>query len=96
MSDYSDDMFLHIGDDTNIHGEYYPKIYREKYSIKDNKDYWVTKDGKKVYPKYMKDSHILNTIKMIEKSCVNAKYNPKDFKIYNLLVKELVDRNITA
>lgn len=92
MSDIVDDMMLHFGDDMHPEWRGYIPTEREKYSIKDNKDYWVTRAGQKIYPHEMKESHIRNTITLIKRNCSNSGLNPTDYKIYNLLVEELNKR----
>lgn len=60
----------------------------EYYSIRDNKGYWVSQDGTKRYPSQFKFSHLVNTIKLIERRAYDHYVMPEDFKIYNLLKME--------
>lgn len=92
MSDFVDDIFMQIGNDQCPEWEQYQAKINVRYSFMDNKDYWVTAGGKKIYPRQMDSSHIEHTIKMIERSCIKNNLNPADYKIYNLLVKELKSR----
>lgn len=87
-----DDMFLQIGDLQNPQWEQYNFRIKEKYSFKDNKDYWVTREGNKIYPHQMDTNHIKGTIRMIEKNCNRRNLKSTDYKIYNLLVDELTRR----
>ena len=60
----------------------------EIYSIRDNKGYWISRNGEKKYPNQFKYGHLINTIKKIERECYECYLDPNQFKIYRLLKEE--------
>lgn len=58
------------------------------YSIRDNKGYWISQNGEKLYPNQFKFRHLVNTIKKIERECYQCYLIPDQFKIYRLLKEE--------
>jgi hypothetical protein len=61
---------------------------KELYPFQLCTDKWISKDGVHMEIKDMSALHIRNAFKMIEKICKAEKWNPKDYKIYNLLKEE--------
>lgn len=80
MNDFIDDIYSNFGDDLNYNSNKYQSRTIEKYSFKDNKDYWVTNSGEKIYPCQMSTGHIKSTIKLIEGNCKKTNYNQKIIK----------------
>lgn len=64
----------------------------ERYSIRDDKGYWVTQNGEKLYPNQFNFKHLVNTIKKIERECYQCYLVPDQFKIYRLLKEEYKSR----
>lgn len=61
----------------------------EEYSIRQNKGYWVSQNGRKLFPNEFDYTHLINTIKKIERRAYEAYVWPEEFKIYRLLKEEL-------
>ena len=61
----------------------------EIYNIRQNKGYWISKDGQKLYPNEFDYNHLVNTIKKIDREAYACYVLPESFKIYNLLKLEL-------
>lgn len=60
----------------------------EEYSIKDNKGYWISQNGERKYPNQFDYSHLVNTLKKIERKCYEHYLCPEYFRIYRLLKEE--------
>lgn len=54
---------------------------------------WTTKEGEEIHITEMGPNHIKNVIRYISKKCEDNDLNPKDYPIYNNLVKENHLRN---
>lgn len=65
---------------------------KELYPFQLCTDKWITKDGVHIEIKDMSTRHLRNAYRMIEKICKTEKWNPKDYKIYNLLKEECSHR----
>jgi CRISPR/Cas system-associated endonuclease Cas1 len=39
-----------------------------QFSVNTNREYWVTQDGRKLYPDQMESSHLVNTLKMLQRN----------------------------
>lgn len=61
----------------------------EEYSIRQNKGYWVSQNGRKLFPNEFDYTHLINTIKKIERKAYEAYIWPEEFRIYRLLREEL-------
>lgn len=62
--------------------------YKNQYSFESLTDTWVTKGGEKVKPEDMDDSHLTNTIYMVENICESEGWDPNNYPIYKILCAE--------
>lgn len=64
----------------------------ERYNIRQDKGYWISQNGKKLYPNEFDYNHLTNTIKKIEREAYDHYILPESFRIYRLLKEELALR----